>query len=68
MKAALEAPERVPVSGRASRLQAPVLAKLWWPVAGLVGLSLLIPVVLFFVFLAVLKKQALLHLMTRHGL
>jgi serine/threonine-protein kinase len=56
MKAALEAPERVPVSGRASRLKAPVLAKLWWPVAGLVGLCLLVPVVLFFVFLALLKK------------
>jgi len=56
MKADLVAPERVPVSGRASRLQAPVLAKLWWPVAQLVALCLLIPIVLFFVFLAVLKK------------
>jgi serine/threonine protein kinase len=56
MKADLEAPERVPVSGRASRLRAPVLAKLWWPVAGLVGLSLLVLIVLFFVFLALLKK------------
>jgi serine/threonine protein kinase len=56
MKAALEAPERVTLSGRAMRLQAPVLAKLWWPVVGLVGLSVLVPVVLFFVFLALLKK------------
>jgi serine/threonine-protein kinase len=56
MKADLEAPERVAVSGWALRLQAPVLAKLWLPVAALVGLSLLAPVVLFFVFLALLRK------------
>jgi serine/threonine protein kinase len=56
MKAALEAPECVRVTGRASRLQAPVLAKLWWPIAGLVALCLLVPVALFFVFLALLKK------------
>ena len=56
MKADLEAPERVHVTGRASRLQAPALAKLWWPVARLVALCLIVPVVLFFVFLAVFKK------------
>jgi serine/threonine protein kinase len=56
MKAALEAPERVPFSGRASRLKAPALAKLWWPVAGLVSLCVLVPVLLFFVFLELLKK------------
>jgi serine/threonine protein kinase len=56
MKADLEAPERVRVTGRASRLQKPVRAKLWWPVVWLVGISLLVPVVLFFVFLALLRK------------
>jgi serine/threonine protein kinase len=56
IKADLEAPERVLVTGRALRLQPPVLAKLWWPVARLVGVSLLVPVALFFLFLALLKK------------
>jgi hypothetical protein len=56
MKRDLEQPARVVVGGRASRLLAPVLAKLWWPVAGLVGFSLLDPVLLFFVILAFLKK------------
>jgi serine/threonine protein kinase len=56
MKAELEEPARVVVSGRASRLEAPVYAKLWWPVVGLIGVSLLVPVALFFVFLALLKK------------
>jgi serine/threonine-protein kinase len=56
MKADLKDSARVVVSGRAKRLQAPVLAKLWWPVVGLVGASLLVPVVMFFVFLALLKK------------
>ena len=45
-------------TGRASRLQVPVLAKLWWKVAGFVGVCLLIPVALFFVFLALLRKAA----------
>jgi serine/threonine protein kinase len=56
IKADLEAPERVVVSGRALRLQPPVLLKLWWPVARLVVGSLLVPVALFFLFLALLKK------------
>jgi len=56
MKADLEEPARVVVSDRASRLKAPVLAKLWWPVVGLVGVSLVAPVALFFMFLALLKK------------
>jgi serine/threonine-protein kinase len=56
MKADLMDSARVAVSGRAKRLQAPVLAKLWWPVVGLVGVSLVAPVALFFMFLALLKK------------
>ena len=56
MKADLVAPERVVVTGLASRLQVPVLAKLWWRIAALLGLCLIIPVVLFFVFLAFLRK------------
>jgi serine/threonine protein kinase len=56
MKADLVAPERVVVTGRAARLQAPVLAKLWWKIAALLGLCLIVPVVLFFVFLALLRK------------
>jgi serine/threonine-protein kinase len=56
MKADLEAPERVLVSGRASRLQKPNRAKLWWPVVWVVGGSLLFFVALFFMFLALLRK------------
>jgi serine/threonine-protein kinase len=56
MKADLEAPEHVLVSGRASRLQKPIRAKLWWPVVWLVGGALLFFVALFFMFLALLRK------------
>ncbi len=56
MRADLEAPERVVVTGRASRLQPPLLARLMWPVAVLVLVSILVPVVLFFAFLALLTK------------
>ena len=56
MKEDLEAPARVAVTGRASRLQAPLRAKLWLQYAGLASLLLLVPVLLFFVFLALLRK------------
>jgi len=56
MKADLEAPDTVVVAGLASRLQRPRLSRLWLPVAGLVGGALLVPVVLFFLFLAFFRK------------
>jgi serine/threonine-protein kinase len=56
IKADLTALDRVVVTGRATRLQPPALAKLWWPVAGLIAGALLAPVALFFLFLALLKK------------
>jgi len=56
MRADLAAPEKVAVTGRADRLQKPVLAKLWWPVAGLVGGCLAGLVGAFFVLLWLVKK------------
>jgi serine/threonine protein kinase len=56
MKADLEAPEQVTVTGRATRLQAPRRIKLWVRRAGIAAVALILPVLLFFVFLWMLKN------------
>ena len=56
MKADLQMPGRVSVTGRAQRLRPPSPARLWLPIAGLVLFSLLVPVALFFVFLMFLRR------------
>jgi serine/threonine-protein kinase len=56
MKAELAAPGQVRVTGRASRLQVPSLKARRWRVARFVVIALMIPVLLFFVFLLILKR------------
>jgi serine/threonine protein kinase len=55
MKAELVAPERVQVTGRADRLKVPALGSRHWRLAGIMVLALLVPVLLFFLFLLMLK-------------
>jgi serine/threonine protein kinase len=56
MKADLVAPDRVQVTGRADRLKVPSLGAHHWRVARIVVIALMIPVLLFFVFLLMLKR------------
>jgi serine/threonine protein kinase len=57
MKADLLAPERVRVTGRADRLKAPSpLGSPYWRVARIVLIALVVPVLLFFVFLLMFKR------------
>jgi serine/threonine protein kinase len=56
MRAELIAPDRVQVTGRADRLKAPSLGARHWRVVGLVAVSLMIPVLLFFVFLHIFTR------------
>jgi serine/threonine protein kinase len=56
MKAELVAPERVRVTGRADRLKAPSLGSRYWRVARIVLVALVVPVLLFFVFLLMFKR------------
>ena len=56
-KADLDAPEHVHVTGRASRLQAPVAARRAWRIVRIVLLALLVPVVLFFLILFLLTHR-----------
>jgi serine/threonine protein kinase len=57
MKAEVDAPETVIVTGRASRLTAPVQWKRRWRVARVVLLSALLPIVLFFLFFLMLSRR-----------
>ncbi len=57
LKADLECPARVAVTGRASRLTPVSLPSQGMVVARLIVLSLLAPVVLFFVFLLLFNRQ-----------
>ncbi len=56
-KADLDAPERVEVTGRANRLQAPVAVRRAWRVVRIVLLALAVPVVLFFLILLMLTHR-----------
>jgi hypothetical protein len=56
-KADLDAPDTVHVTGRANRLQAPVLAKRAWRVVRIALLALAVPVILFFLILLMLTHR-----------
>ena len=57
MKADLDAPEGVHVTGRASRLKAPVVSRSRWRIARIVLLGLLAPIGLFFLILFFLTHR-----------
>jgi serine/threonine-protein kinase len=57
MKTALDAPEQVELTGRAERLQAPVIWRSRWRSLRLVAISILIPVVLFFLFFLMFSRR-----------
>ncbi len=57
MKADLDAPEHVAVTGRASRLTVPVLWKSRWRTVRVVLLMVLVPVALFFLFFLMLSRR-----------
>jgi serine/threonine protein kinase len=52
----LSAPERVRITGRADRLKVPRVSAPHWHVARVFAIALLLPVLLFFVFLFMLKR------------
>jgi serine/threonine protein phosphatase PrpC len=56
-KADLDAPEHVQVTGRANRLQVPVLARRAWRVVRIVLFTLLVPIVLFFLIFLMLSRR-----------
>ncbi len=56
-KADLDAPERVQVTGRAGRLQAPVMARRAWRVVRIALITMLVPVVLFFLIFFLLSRK-----------
>jgi serine/threonine protein kinase len=58
MRTDLIAPAQVRVTGRATRLTAPTVQAQWWHLARTIAVVLLVPVVLFFLFLFVLKRQS----------
>lgn len=57
MKAELDAPDRVQVTGRANRLKVPVVSRSPWRLVRIVLLSLLVPVGLFFLILFLLTHR-----------
>jgi serine/threonine-protein kinase len=57
MKADLDAPELVQVTGRANRLKVPVVSVSRWRVARMIALGILIPVALFFLILFFLTHR-----------
>ncbi len=57
MKQEVDAPEQVAVTGRASRLQAPVAARTYWRMARGILIGALVPVALFFLILFLLKHR-----------
>ena len=56
-KADLDAPERVHVTGRANRLQAPVFVRRAWRVVRIALLAVAVPVILFFLILLMLTHR-----------
>jgi hypothetical protein len=57
MKSDLKAPEQVDVTGRADRLTVPVIRNEWWWVAKVVCIALVVPIVLFFLFLRMFRHS-----------
>jgi serine/threonine protein kinase len=56
LKIDLCAPDRVSITGRAGRLKVPHVSAPHWHIARVLAMALLIPVLLFFVFLLMLKR------------
>jgi serine/threonine-protein kinase len=56
-KAELDAPQDVHVTGRANRLQAPVMARRAWRIVRIALLTIAIPVILFFLILFMLTHR-----------
>ena len=56
-KADLDAPDQVHVTGRANRLQAPVLARRAWRVVRIALLAIAVPIALFFLILFMLTHR-----------
>jgi serine/threonine protein kinase len=56
MKAELVAPGRVQVTGRADRLKVPLLGDRRWRLARFMVIALMVPVLLFLMFLLILKR------------
>jgi len=57
MKAALDAPEEVELTGRAERLQPPVIWRSRWRSLRIVAISILIPVILFYLFFLMFSRR-----------
>jgi serine/threonine-protein kinase len=57
MKADLDAPDRVEISGRESRLQAPTVWKSRWRVVRVALVVALVPILLFFAFLLLFSRR-----------
>ncbi|HXD73801.1 MAG TPA: protein kinase [Vicinamibacterales bacterium] len=57
-KADLDRPEHVHVTGRASRLQVPVMAKRTWRIVRIALLTALVPIALFFLLFFMLSHRA----------
>ena len=56
-KADLDAPQDVHVTGRANRLQAPVMARRAWRIVRIALLTIAVPVILFFLILFMLTHR-----------
>jgi hypothetical protein len=57
LKAAIDAPEQVEMTGRAERLQAPAPWKSRWRSLRIVAISILVPIVLFFLFFLMFSRR-----------
>jgi serine/threonine protein phosphatase PrpC len=57
MKADLEAPEQVAITGRAERLQAPTPWKSRWRNVRVVAISILVPIILFYLFFLMFSRR-----------
>jgi len=57
MKADIDAPDLVPLEGRATRLRAPVRWRSRWRFARIALLTILVPIALFFLFFLLLRRR-----------
>ena len=57
MKAEIDAPEDVQVTGRANRLKVPVVSRTPWRMIRMILIGLLVPVALFFLILFMLTRR-----------
>src|SRR5262249_20618400 len=57
MRAEVDAPDAVDVTGRADRLEAPKRSKNVWRHARVVALSILVPIILFYLFFLMFSRR-----------